>query len=322
MLKKLLSSAKWYYDFVKEGIVLCDAECRIRFVNAAASNLLQQSSKALVGKNLSAICAEESIEKIKQRRFYVPKGLVLSFHRKDGPAYKTRVIATPLIKDNVTLGMMLMLRNNEAAIQLSQQQFMERNAALNAIGQLDGQVCIVSDLKAGAHVFVSASVERLIGWTASNFLNGGWAFASTIFNPDDLVEVQRQMQEGLENYRDINYNAPYRMRYHLRHKNGRWVKIEERGCLLERDTDGSPRYMLAFVEEAANGVQAAAKRFKLTQRETEVADGILRGLSSRAIAEELSISVYTVNDIRKHLLRKTQSPNTAALVKTLDNHFA
>ncbi len=54
---------------------------------------------------------------------------------------------------------------------------------------------------------------------------------------------------------------------------------------------------------------------KLTTRETEVLKLIARGLSSKDIAEELCISINTVETYRKNLFLKFKVGNMAALIK-------
>lgn len=52
----------------------------------------------------------------------------------------------------------------------------------------------------------------------------------------------------------------------------------------------------------------------ITPRELEVLELLSRGLSSRAIAERLFISVHTVEYHRRQMLKKTDSKNIAELV--------
>lgn len=54
---------------------------------------------------------------------------------------------------------------------------------------------------------------------------------------------------------------------------------------------------------------------KLTEREIEVIKLVVRSLTNKEIAEELSISELTVNTHRKNAMRKLSIKNTAALVK-------
>ena len=53
----------------------------------------------------------------------------------------------------------------------------------------------------------------------------------------------------------------------------------------------------------------------LTKREKEIVKLISRGNSSRAIAEELDLSFYTVETHRKNILRKVELHNTAELIR-------
>lgn len=52
----------------------------------------------------------------------------------------------------------------------------------------------------------------------------------------------------------------------------------------------------------------------LTRRELEVLEKIGQGKTSRQIAETLNLSVYTVNNHRKHICKKIGLHSTAQLV--------
>jgi DNA-binding NarL/FixJ family response regulator len=54
---------------------------------------------------------------------------------------------------------------------------------------------------------------------------------------------------------------------------------------------------------------------KLTERELQIMDLIGQGLTNKEIAQKLYISLETVKTHRKHLLLKTDSRNTAMLIK-------
>ncbi|MFH0757022.1 MAG: LuxR C-terminal-related transcriptional regulator [Bacteroidota bacterium] len=59
--------------------------------------------------------------------------------------------------------------------------------------------------------------------------------------------------------------------------------------------------------------QEESKNFNLTRRELEILILIIQGFSSKQIASELSISLYTVKDYRKSLLLKLSAKNCAEL---------
>ena len=54
---------------------------------------------------------------------------------------------------------------------------------------------------------------------------------------------------------------------------------------------------------------------KLTERELQIMDLIGQGLTNKEIAQQLYISLETVKSHRKHLLLKTESRNTAMLIR-------
>jgi two-component system response regulator TtrR len=71
--------------------------------------------------------------------------------------------------------------------------------------------------------------------------------------------------------------------------------------------------------EGARGRCAAARLATLTQREREVMDLVVRGLKNKQIAEQLSISVKTVEAHRARAMEKMDVSSVAELVRaTLD----
>lgn len=77
--------------------------------------------------------------------------------------------------------------------------------------------------------------------------------------------------------------------------------------------------LISAVERA---LQALAKTptqdfLTFTRRERQVAEMIVTGRTTKQIAQTLSLSPRTVEFFRASLLRKTQSPNTAALASAL-----
>ena len=55
--------------------------------------------------------------------------------------------------------------------------------------------------------------------------------------------------------------------------------------------------------------------YNLTDRECEIIENLHRGLSSKMIAQELSISKHTVDTHRRNILRKLQVANTAGILQ-------
>ena len=64
------------------------------------------------------------------------------------------------------------------------------------------------------------------------------------------------------------------------------------------------------------------KQFNITNREKEVLQHIKAGLTNQQIAEELFLSVYTVETHRKNIMHKLQLNTPALLMKfIIENHL-
>ncbi len=81
----------------------------------------------------------------------------------------------------------------------------------------------------------------------------------------------------------------------------------------------SPDIMLAAVTRSRQTLATVTpiEGLTFTRRERQVGEMIVRGQTTKQIAQALSLSPRTVEFFRASLLRKTQSPNTAALAVTL-----
>ncbi|MEM9996544.1 MAG: response regulator transcription factor [Bacteroidota bacterium] len=95
---------------------------------------------------------------------------------------------------------------------------------------------------------------------------------------------------------------------------------------------GSPAQLLRSIRQTAEGVAdyspgvarhistyfAAPRPSPLTERETEVLHALARGLSKRAIAEELCLSPHTVDSHMRHIYEKLQvSSGVRAVLKAV-----
>lgn len=79
---------------------------------------------------------------------------------------------------------------------------------------------------------------EMIGYTLAELTPTDFETWTRFVHPDDLPEAQRLIQEHLEG-RTEYYESEFRMR----HKNGDWIWILDRGKVLERDSVGRPLRM-------------------------------------------------------------------------------
>lgn len=81
----------------------------------------------------------------------------------------------------------------------------------------------------------------------------------------------------------------------------------------------SPERLLAAAAHAVDALARTPRQDMLTftRRERQVAEFIVAGRTTKQIAQVLALSPRTVGFFRASLLRKTQSPNSAALASAL-----
>lgn len=311
-------------SLIQEGVIVIDADETIRFVNDAAVAIGGCKKEDVLGKKLENCFGKEAVSRLRKRNYSVPRELSLRL----GGKFVERVVKTmssPIIRETELLGVVIVLRNEKMADRVNANEFKQTHNIVRAIDKLKDRVCLINDTKRGGSVFISESIKDVTGWSAKTFLNGSWAFLMTLFHPDDLATTAETMKATFAKYAVGSgfESEPYQSRYRFRHKDGHWLRIEENGCLLERDVNGFPRYLISFLDvmdSKATRKARSSSSLKLTQREFDVAHAVVMGESSKIIANRLGLSVHTVNEVRKHLLHKTGAANTASLVKFLSEH--
>ncbi|MDP3537389.1 MAG: PAS domain-containing protein [Azonexus sp.] len=163
-----------------------------------------------------------------------------------------------------------------------------------------------------------------------------------LVHPDDWPITQK-LQSGILHKEE---NLPYASEYRLRHKDGHWVWVLDRGKVVERDRQGKPlraagtrldisdrkqlklegTELLRRMESLIMGLdersstegqmsQEAAKVERVTARQREVLTLVAAGLTSAAIAERLKISHSTVITHRRDLMRKLGLHSTAEMTR-------
>jgi PAS domain S-box-containing protein len=137
-------------------------------------------------------------------------------------------------------------------------------------------------------------------------------------HPDDLVESTRQFDRHFEGLTDY-----YECEVRLRHQNGSWVWVQDRGKIIERDSQGHPLKMygthtdITRLKEAEEGLKAAkdaanaanmAKSLFLANMSHEIRTpmnvilGYAHLLKKASVAPEPRERLQHIEDASKHLL--------------------
>jgi diguanylate cyclase (GGDEF)-like protein/PAS domain S-box-containing protein len=121
------------------------------------------------------------------------------------------------------------------------------NFALESAGQGVWDYDIV-----GNRAFYSSVWKAMFGYGPDEFGDGADAWEALI-HPDDLDRVRRLNNDCLAGRIPL-----FECEYRMRHRDGRWIWIMDRGKVIERDADGSPLRMIGTYTDVTLQHEAAA----------------------------------------------------------------
>ncbi len=206
---------------------------------------------------------------------------------------------------------------------------------LELIARVENSSLTVLDFYQKKYIFVRSKIAELIDFDPKKAEELGNLYFFTIMHPADLPAVIDT------NIRAVNYicNLPIEERldykviseFRLRNKTGQYLRFIQQIATLELDLKGNPRLILMLHDLSPN--QTDKKTFQrnivniktgksflfndnesektnLSKREIEVLGLLNKGKMSKEIAEQLFISVNTVNNHRQKIIEKMNVENT------------
>lgn len=213
---------------------------------------------------------------------------------------------------------------------------------LERMDEVGNSAISVFDLFRREHVYTSPRYRERLG-IQSTFsdlpVEGG---LDGLMHPDDLI---LSLEAGYENLCFILRQPPEERRFYkalhdfrLKKSDTEWTRVVEQHILLETDPGGNVWLTLSIIDvspyqdletpfrasivdvrtddvfalspESGNGEPS-----DLSSREREILRLVATGQSSSDIADQLFLSVHTVNRHRQNILRKTNAQNTVGAIR-------
>ncbi|MFC6999397.1 LuxR C-terminal-related transcriptional regulator [Rufibacter roseus] len=184
----------------------------------------------------------------------------------------------------------------------------------------------VSDLKTGV-VWCNQTNEETLGYTLEEIRQmSAMEYMEKIVHPDDL-NIPQDSIVHYQSYDGAEYGGVFRAKHKLEQEY-RWFigwakpfikdgqgEVKKLLCV---DVDMSPR--MTTEKQLVTALQENLKKKNglliksLSKREKEVLQLVCKGKSSKNIADELCLSVHTVNTHRKNIQARLGTGNVADLV--------
>lgn len=126
----------------------------------------------------------------------------------------------------------------------------EEKMILEITERIPGMIAVYS-IVTGKYIYVNTAIKNLLGYTPSDFINGGIQFVTSLVHPDDLQPIMQKNQRALEtaNKNNNNNNTTstepiINFEYRIKHKDGTWRWLHTDGSVLRRSKDGAVEYVL------------------------------------------------------------------------------
>ncbi|WP_044170748.1 response regulator transcription factor [Flectobacillus major] len=210
---------------------------------------------------------------------------------------------------------------------------------------MQGIAMAVIDTTTLQYALILGDVDKVCGWSADYLYKVGMEGFVNQFLPQDklgLIEISKKINSyllSLENQQLRSFRAIYD--YRIERKNGATTRICQENLILKVNEEKQAIYTLAYISdithfkkdgkqhlllsggntdillEIDNNLSTCQKLPLLTKRELEIAKLLGQGRLSEHIAQDLFISVNTVNKHRQNMLRKLGLADTLELINFL-----
>jgi len=220
---------------------------------------------------------------------------------------------------------------------------------LKMVKQLSGiinnlpSVVYLLDYRTANYLFLGKNCEQMLGWTDKEVIARGqqWHIKNNI-HPDDLAVFSSDVFSKFLTYtrslpkKELK-NIRFSVNFRCKRKDGKYMQALQQYVVIETDKAGNPVLTLGtWTDITAHKTNTKVVfsissyhkkkgfsiittdtfphlKVNISPRENEVIKHLIKGLSSKQIAQKLHISLHTVNAHRRNILKKTNIKNTAEL---------
>lgn len=208
---------------------------------------------------------------------------------------------------------------------------------LEQISLVENSSLTIYDILQKRYVFVRNRFREMIDYDEKIAAEEGYSFFFRLMHSDDIAFVLDTSIRAIEFMLDVppderkDYKTVFEFR--LRNKEGKYIRFIQQLVNLELDLQGNMWLILILMDVNPNQQgskqllrstinmktgkvypfteEKEEKQSHLTRREIEILGLIAKGMVSKEIAEQLYLSVNTVNNHRQRIIEKMDVSNTS-----------
>lgn len=219
-----------------------------------------------------------------------------------------------------------------------------RSASFNA----QAPIFYVGDYSQGKYLYIDPSCKAVLGYELEYLAREGPAYFTSLWHPADFKIYNKEIFPETLKFlqRQIPKDRPKfssSINYRIRTRKGLYLTVLQRSTYFLHPGTAQPLAVVGFIIDITHykedtriihTIEKINKDFSvlskepvykaiyypekedgiLSKRETEILQLIYQGLSSKQIAKRLFVSINTINNHRKNILRKSNCKNSSALI--------
>jgi len=267
---------------MEDGLILEDASGTITFVNPALERLVGYTSAELLGRHWSLIVAPQEVERVQSQTQQRPGGTCGRYEarlrHKDGHEIPVLVSARPMFQEGKFCGVLTAFADITARVQAeAQTQAWKQRYDLTVASS--GQIVYDYDTADGSIVW-GGGIERVLGLTPAE-MSGGLRRWEEMLHPEDRPRATALLSEAEK------LAAPYDVQYRMRHKDGSYRWLHDRGFFVTQ-AEGRPPHMLGMLQDITARKRAEEERDKLEMQLREAQKMQSIGMLAGGVAHDFN----------------------------------
>ncbi|MCU0545905.1 MAG: PAS domain S-box protein [Oscillatoriaceae cyanobacterium Prado104] len=236
-----------------DGIGIVNADGEVIYSNAAKLKIYGYESAAeMLGKSWKIFYQGEELQRFEReimpdlaRKGYLSTEAVGC--RRDGSEFPQEISLTMLAGGEIVCIVRDISARKEAEEQLrSSQRFAQQ------IAEASPNILYVYDIIARKNIYINASVEQILGYTAEEIQGMENLMLASLMHPEDLKKMPNYWQQVATGREGDIFEIEYRMR----HKDGSWRWIVSRDTVFERTAGGQLKQILGTGTDFTESKQA------------------------------------------------------------------
>lgn len=198
--------------------------------------------------------------------------------------------------------------------------------------------------------YFSSNIEALLGYSPADFKTGGLKFAMSLVHKDHTKIYTKELLPVMYKYialyalkgqlMDLRFSYNFK----IKNKAGNYIWAMHNMSIYKTNRWNVPVQFITYIsdfsevksddsitlcvsQKQSNYTKPVFTKtfhpyqqmFQLTERELDILGKIQEGKTSKEIADELNLSIHTINTHRKNMLEKTKSKNITQLAETFQS---